>query len=120
MSKPEVCLKSPWFVNELKEKMMIKKLYIGVAMILLWMPEAFSQTADPPKFEVAAEFSSLTRSDGGSNSSAGFGGRFTFNFNKNVAVEGAAYVFPGKCFGCQHRGQVYQAPTSARVSPLLI
>ena len=94
---------------------MIKKLYIGVAMILLCVPEAFSQTADPPKFEVAAEFSSLTRSDGGSNSSAGFGGRFTFNFNKNIAIEAAAYAFPGKCFGCEHRGQVYQAVAGPKV-----
>ena len=95
---------------------MIKKVCLGVVMVLLLVPGAFSQTVDPPKFEVAAEFSSLSRSDGGgSNSSAGFGGRFTFNFNKNVAIEAAGYIFPGKCSYCEHRGQVYQAVAGPKV-----
>jgi len=59
--------------------------------------KAVAQTADPPKVEVAAEFSSITRpSSGGGETEPGFGGRFTYNLNKSVAVEAAGYFFPHK------------------------
>jgi|SRR5215204_4045927 len=96
---------------------MFKTILVAIAMVLLFVSTASSQTPDPPRFEVAAEFSSLSRNDDsvGGSSKAGFGGRFTFNFNKNIAIEAAAYAFPGKCLACQHGGQVYQAVAGPKI-----
>lgn len=57
-----------------------------------------AQADDLPRFEVAAEFTSLTKpSFGGGAPEPGFGGRFTFNLSRSVAVEAAGYFFPHKC-----------------------
>lgn len=56
------------------------------------------QSADLPKYEVGADFSSLSLDSG--TSLPGFGGRFTYNLNKHVALEAAGYFFPGKCEFC--------------------
>ena len=72
---------------------------------------AFSQTQDLPKFEVAAEFTTLEREGFFSNrTEPGLGGRFTYNLNKNFALEGAGYFFPKQCFfECRNPGRVIQA-----------
>lgn len=57
-----------------------------------------AQSAELPKIEVAAEFTSITKpSYGGGATEPGFGGRFTFNLNRSVAMEAAGYFFPHKC-----------------------
>lgn len=62
-----------------------------------------------PRFEVGAQFSSLNRNnEGGRN---GFGGRFTYNFNKYVAAEAETNFFPGEEFN----GRAAQAVFGAKV-----
>ena len=72
-----------------------------------------AQSDDLPKVEVAAEFTSITKPDfDGGGSEPGFGGRFTYNLNKSVAVEGVGYFFPHKCqFGpcsSDNRGNIIE------------
>jgi hypothetical protein len=57
-----------------------------------------AQSPDPPKFELAAEFTSITKPsyDNGATE-PGFGGRITYNVKKSVAVEAVGYFFPHKC-----------------------
>lgn len=62
-----------------------------------------------PRFEIGAQFSSLNRDgEGGRN---GFGGRFTYNFNKHVAAEAETNFFPGREFN----GRAAQAVFGAKV-----
>jgi hypothetical protein len=61
-----------------------------------------AQSTDVPKYEVAADFSSITLDYG--TTLPGLGGRFTYNVNKHLALEAAGYFFPGKCATCP--GQV--------------
>src|SRR6266536_1915719 len=71
----------------------------AVAICLLLSPLATrAQSTDIPKYEVAAEFSSLTLNPG--HTEPGLGGRFTYNLNKNVALEAAGYFFPHSCEFC--------------------
>src|SRR5438105_13252067 len=62
---------------------------------------------DPPKLEIGAQFSSLTMApsdffkyssgrvfSGPSQTEPGFGGRLTFNLNKNIALEAQGNFFP--------------------------
>lgn len=77
-----------------------------VAYILLLSIAAHAQEPDvPSKVEVGVQFSSLTYSGppvfgaqglspGYGSSEAGFGGRFTFNFNQHVALEAEGNFFP--------------------------
>jgi hypothetical protein len=91
----------------MKQTMALASLLIGLT--LFWNVLAQAQGSDvPSKVEVGAQFSSLTRSsqsaEGLSRSAsvptgtdlAGFGGRFTFNFSKHVALEAEGNFFPHK------------------------
>ena len=70
----------------------------------------FSQSQEPPKFELAAEFTTLERGDGfEARTEPGLGGRFTFNLNRTFSLEAAGYFFPRDCFGCVNDGRVIQA-----------
>jgi len=74
---------------------------IVTAFLMLSSYQVKAQTAPPaelPKFEVAADFSSLTLAS--RETYPGVGGRFTYNLNKHVALEAAGYFFPGKCDTC--------------------
>jgi len=69
---------------------------IVTAFLMLSSYQVKAQTAPPaelPKFEVAADFSSLTLAS--RETYPGVGGRFTYNLNKHVALEAAGYFFPG-------------------------
>ena len=81
---------------------------VGLLFILVIVPDRVSaQTDDPPKREVAAEFATLNRDDVSDvRTELGVGGRFTYNLNKNIALEAAAYFFPRKCFDCLNNGRV--------------
>ena len=81
----------------------------AVVGIFLLHSIAFSQSQDPPKFEVAAEFTTLERGDfSGRATDPGFGGRFTYNLNKAFSLEAAGYFFPKGCFDCRQNGRVTQ------------
>jgi hypothetical protein len=60
-----------------------------------------------PKFEVAAEFTTLERDAFfETRTEPGVGGRFTYNLNKVVSFESAAYFFPRTCFSCRTEGNI--------------
>ena len=90
---------------------MTRKTPLVVTMMLLAIvPGVFAQTDDPPKYEVGAEFVTLNREDFyGIRTELGLGGRFTYNLNKNVALEAAAYFFPRSCFDCLNNGRITEA-----------
>lgn len=90
--------------------MCTKLLLLAIMIGLVIAPNAFSQTDDPPKREVAAEIITLSRDEFvGVRTDLGIGGRFTYNLNKNVALEAAAYFFPRSCFDCFNRGHITEA-----------
>jgi hypothetical protein len=82
----------------------MKSILFFVLVFLMSLNAALAQdnqtqttTADElPRFEVGAQFSSLNRDgEGGRN---GFGGRFTYNFNKYLAAEAEGNLYPGREF----------------------
>ena len=85
----------------------MNRFLIAIFTVLLVQSQARSQSTETPKFEVAAEFTSLEREGFGTRrSEAGFGGRFTFNLNRLVSLETATYYFPKRCFDCQNNGNL--------------
>ena len=81
---------------------MKKKLFLTISAIglCLWLSplNTCAQSTDIPKYEVAAEFSSLTLNI--AHTEPGLGARFTYNLNKHVALEAAGYFFPHECQFC--------------------
>ncbi len=94
---------------------MIRKHFLVLPLMFVLQicaMRAMAQAEDPPKREIAAEFSVLTRQDfvdGQVLGELGLGGRFTYNLNKNVALEGAGYFFPRRCFNCPSNGRIVEA-----------
>jgi hypothetical protein len=89
---------------------MNKTLFVATSIcILLIHSTAISQTEEPPRYEIAAEFSALGRSQNGCKRlEPAVGARFTFNINKNFAIEGATHgSFSGECPNCLDRGRVF-------------
>jgi hypothetical protein len=60
--------------------------------------EVSAQSPELPKFEVGADFSTITFNPG--QTELGLGARLTYNLNKHVALEGAGYLFPRNCTFC--------------------
>src|SRR5258706_4724425 len=91
---------------------MIRKFPIAIAIItaafLAGPARARGQSRDIPRFEVAAEFTSITFDPG--LSEPGIGGRVTYNLDKHVALEAAGYFFPRQCHFCGRveEGQIAQ------------
>ena len=84
--------------------------FAAVIAVVLLNSIAFSQTPDPPKFELAGEFTTLEReSFFMARTEPGLGGRFTYNVNHVFSLEAAGYFFPRQCFGCVNEGRVIQA-----------
>ena len=81
----------------MKRELFFRITAIGISL-LLSPPNTRAQSTDIPKYEVAAEFSSLTLNPG--HTEPGLGGRFTYNLNKHVALEAAGYFFPHTCEFC--------------------
>jgi hypothetical protein len=73
-----------------------------VISFLLSPLRTHAQSTDVPRYEVAADFTSISLQYG--DTLPGLGGRFTYNLNKHVALEAAGYFFPGKCATCN--GQI--------------
>ena len=90
----------------------MKKTRLLTLILVVWLvqSQALSQDQDPPKFELAAEFTTLERDGfGRQRTEPGLGGRFTYNFNKIFALEAAGYFFPKQCFDCLNNGRVLQS-----------
>ena len=89
---------------------------IAIVSVFLLHSKALSQSQDPPKFELAGEFTTLERSNfGGYITDPGFGGRFTYNLNKVFSLEAAGYFFPKGCLDCGQRGRVTQVLGGVKV-----
>jgi len=78
-----------------------------IVMITVLVTPALAQSQDLPKYEVAAEFTTLERERfSGHETAPGFGGRFTYNLSRVFSLEAAGYFFPKRCFGCREGGRV--------------
>jgi hypothetical protein len=92
------------------------RVIVSLIGLLLLSSPAVSQSEDVPKFEVAAEFTSLERDNGGGKrSEPGVGARFTFNLNRVVSLETAGYFFPKRCFDCSNNGRVTEVLGGVKV-----
>lgn len=90
-------------------------LFAAVCVFLLYSV-ALSQSQDPPKFEVAGEFTTLERPDfTGRITDPGFGGRFTYNLNRVFSLEAAGYFFPKGCSNCRQNGRVTEVLAGVKV-----
>lgn len=89
---------------------------LTITLLLVVQANALAQTQDLPKFEVAAEFTTLER-DGfsGKQTEPGVGARFTFNLNRSVAFETAGYFFPRRCDFCRDAGNMTQVVAGVKV-----
>ena len=61
----------------------------------------YSQAEETPKYEVGAQFTSLTLSGRGDDrTEPGIGARFTYNLTDSFALEAVGNLFPRKCTSC--------------------
>lgn len=76
-----------------------------VLCALSFAAQAQTQTDEVPRYEVGAQFTSLTKpSFNGGHTEIGGGARFTFNLNRSVALEAVGNFFPHKCSFCGAAG----------------
>jgi hypothetical protein len=79
---------------------MKRNAFFSVASIIIFLscfaPQAAqAQSDETKKFEVGAQFSSLSLDEGGGTlTKPGFGGRFTYNVTDNFALEAEGNIFP--------------------------
>ncbi|HET6979647.1 MAG TPA: hypothetical protein VFI24_25165 [Pyrinomonadaceae bacterium] len=93
----------------------MNRLLITMIGLLLVQSQALAQTQDVPKYEIAAEFTSMDRNNFNGGPEVGVGARFTFNLNKNFSLETAAYHFPRTCFTCERDGTVTEVVGGLKV-----
>jgi hypothetical protein len=93
----------------------MNRFLIAILTVLLWQSQAQSQATETPKFEVAAEFTTLARDSFGGRTDPGFGARFTYNLNRVVSLETAGYFFPQKCFSCNNNGNVTEVVGGVKI-----
>jgi hypothetical protein len=94
----------------------MNRTLLVVAVIFLSHSQAFSQSHELPKFEVAAEFTTLEREAFSQRrTEPGIGGRFTYNLNKVISLEAAGYFFPKRCFQCRNAGNVAEGLAGVKV-----
>lgn len=93
---------------------MRKKLLFSILALLLLAPAAArAQDASPVeehKFEVGAFYTLLQLDEGVS----GVGGRFAYNFNKHLALDAEASLFPRRHLGNDQTGQKAQGFVGVR------
>ena len=76
-------------------------IIVSILCLSFCLLEAKAQSADVRKYEVGAQFTSITEpSYDGGRTEPGFGGRFTFNLSRKVALEAEGNFFPHKCTSC--------------------
>ena len=84
----------------MKTKALILMFVVSVA--LMYSHRTNAQQVKPsdelPKYEIGAEFTTLTLNE--SQTHPGAGARFTYNWTRHIALEGAGYFSPGKCDTC--------------------
>jgi hypothetical protein len=79
----------------------------AIVIVFVVQSAARSQSPDPPKFEVAGEFTTLERESFLDRiTNPGFGGRFTYNLNRVFSLEGAVYFFRKPCLDCVDPGRL--------------
>ncbi len=94
----------------------MNKFGVAIMIVFVVSSAALSQSQELPKFEVAAEFTTLEReSFNGRRTEPGIGGRFTFNLNENFALETAGYFFPKRCFSCRNNGRITEVVGGVKV-----
>ena len=94
----------------------MKRTVFVVVVICLVQLQTLAQSEELPKFEVAAEFTTLEREAFSQRrTEPGFGGRFTYNLNKTIALEGAGYFFPKRCFECRNGGNITEGLAGVKV-----
>jgi hypothetical protein len=100
--------------KQFQEIQMKRTHFVVVAIAILFIHStAPGQSQDPPKFEVAGEFTTLERD--ANTTEPGFGGRFTYNLNRIFAIEAAGYFFPRSCFDCRDNGRATEALGGVKV-----
>jgi hypothetical protein len=93
---------------------MSRTLFLAMMGVVFCYSPSRAQSQDPPKYEAAIEFTTLLR-EGSGDGAVGVGPRFTFNLNKNVALETAVYFFPDNCFQCFERGRMTEIVGGVKV-----
>jgi len=94
---------------------MKRTLFVIVVIVLIQL-QALAQSQELPKFEVAAEFTSLEREAFFQRrTEPGFGGRFTYNLNEVVSLEAAGYFFPKRCLQCRNGGTITEGLGGVKV-----
>ncbi len=94
----------------------MNRFLIALLSVFLLQSQAQSQSDEVPKFEVAAEFTTLERpAFGERRTEPGFGGRFTYNLNRVVSLEAAGYFFPKRCFQCQNDGNITEVVGGVKI-----
>jgi hypothetical protein len=87
----------------------MNRILFVIAVIFFVQLQALAQSDELPKFEVAAEFTTLEREAFSQRrTEPGFGGRFTYNLNETFSLEAAGYFFPKSCFQCRNAGTISQ------------
>jgi hypothetical protein len=89
--------------------------FMSMIVVFLMQSVAFAQSQEVPKFEVAAEFTTLERDRFSERTEPGFGGRFTYNLNRVFSLEAAGYFFPKRCFDCSNNGQMTEVVGGVKV-----
>jgi len=81
---------------------------ISLVCSSLFALAAQAQSDDVPKFELGAQFTSITKPTySGGATEPGFGARFTFNLDRSVALEAVGNFFPHKCNYCSGGSGVF-------------
>ena len=94
----------------------MNRILFVVAVIFLVQLQALAQSEEPPKFEVAAEFTTLEREAFSQRrTEPGFGARFTYNLNEAFSLEAAGYFFPKKCSQCRNGGNIAEGLGGVKV-----
>jgi hypothetical protein len=94
---------------------MNRTLFVVGVMFLIQL-QVLAQSQELPKFEVAAEFTTLEREAFSQRrTEPGFGGRFTYNLNEVFSLEAAGYFFPKRCFQCSNGGNITQGLAGVKV-----
>ena len=91
------------------------RFVLAVICLSFFSLHAHAQSQEVPKFEVAAEFTTLERASYERRTEPGLGGRFTFNLNRAVSLETAGYFFPKQCFDCDNNGRVTEVLGGVKV-----
>src|SRR5262245_6154729 len=83
-------------------------LGLAIMTVLVVTSQAASQTPDPPRYEIAPEFTTINGEQiSGGKVEPALGVRFTFNFNKNIAIESSGHLALNSCFSCTYNGDIF-------------